>query len=94
LEAKEAYDGARRRTNDAKADPVTSEETYVGARVRVRPGYRKQELWGALGTIEKRWGPPHYAAVEVRLDGGRSELLWRHELEEVREDTFTPLSWK
>jgi hypothetical protein len=72
---------------------VTAEETYVGARVRVRPGYRKPELWGALGTIEKLWGPPHYAAVEVRLDGGRSELLWRHELEEIREDTFTLLSW-
>jgi len=76
---------------------VRSGEARVGARVRLRPGYRKSELWGALGTIAKMWGEPHYSAVEVRLDDGRSELLWRHELEEVREEagnsTFAWLSW-
>jgi hypothetical protein len=76
---------------------VKSEETRVGARVRVRPGYRKPELWGALGTIVKVWGAPHYAAVKVRLDGGRSELLWRHELEEIPEEVqqgvFAHLRW-
>jgi hypothetical protein len=75
---------------------VRSEETRVGTRIRIRSGYRKPELWGALGTIVKVWGAPHYAAVEVRLDGGRSELLWRSELEEVREahqGVFTQLRW-
>jgi hypothetical protein len=66
--------------------------------VGVRPGYRKSGLWGALGTIVKVWGAPHYAVVEVQLDGGRSELLWRHELEEIREEVqqsaFADLRWE
>ncbi len=81
-----------------KGSPIRSEEARVGARVRVRPCYRKSELWGALGTIAKVWGAPHYAVVEVRLDDGRSELLWRHELEEVREEAqqgaFAQLRWR
>jgi uncharacterized protein YcgL (UPF0745 family) len=77
---------------------VKSEEARVGARVRVHPDYRKPELRGVLGTIAKVWGEPHYAAIEVQLDGGRSELLWRHELEEVRQEevhqgVFSRLSW-
>jgi hypothetical protein len=76
---------------------MRSEEARVGARVRVRSGYRKAELWGTHGTIAKVWGSPNYAVVEVRLDGGRSELLWRHELEEIREEAhqglFARLSW-
>jgi hypothetical protein len=35
---------------------VRSEEARIGGRVRVRLGYRKSELWGALGTIAKVWG--------------------------------------
>jgi hypothetical protein len=77
---------------------VRSEEARVGARVRVRPGYRKSELWGTLGTIAKVWGAPHYVVVEVRLDGGGSELLWCHEVEQTREEswesTFAELQWR
>ena len=77
---------------------MKSEEARVGARVRVRPGYRKSGLWGTLGTIAKVWGAPHYVVVEVRLDGGRSELLWCHEVEvtrkERRESTFAELYWE
>jgi hypothetical protein len=76
---------------------VESKEARVGARVRVRPGYRKPQLWDALGTIAKVWGEPYYAAIEVQLDGGRSELLWRHELEEVgrevHQGVFSRLAW-
>jgi hypothetical protein len=72
-------------------------DARVGARVKVGPDYRKRGLRGALGTVEKVWGEPHNAAVEVRLDAGGSELLWRHEVEEIRkelsEDTFVPLRW-
>jgi hypothetical protein len=71
---------------------VRTEEARVGARVKVRPGYRKPQLRGAVGTIAKVWGAPNYAAVEVRFDGGRSELLWRHELEEIREEAEGTLS--
>jgi hypothetical protein len=73
------------------------EEAYPGARVRVRGNYRKPELRGAVGTIVKRWGEPNYAAVEVRFDGGRSHLFWRHELEEIQEEVqegnFAWLRW-
>jgi hypothetical protein len=35
--------------------------------------------------------------VDVRLDDGRSELLWRHEVETIREEVaqglFTSLRW-
>jgi hypothetical protein len=65
---------------------VRTEEVRVGVRVRVRPGYRKPQLRGAVGTIAKMWGSPHYAAVEVRLDSGRAELFWRHDLDEIREE--------
>jgi hypothetical protein len=74
------------------------EEAPLGARVRVHRSYRKPELREAVGTIVKRWGHPNHAAVEVRLDGGRLELLWHHELEEIqeeefREGTFSWLRW-
>ena len=72
-------------------------EARVGTRVRLSPAYRKLGLRGAVGTVEKVWGEPHYAAVEVRLDGGGSELLWRHEVEVIREEigegAFVPLRW-
>jgi hypothetical protein len=63
-------------------------DVHPGAKVRVRASYRKVELRGAVGTIVKRWGSPNYAALEVQFEGGRSELLWRHELEEIREEAF------
>lgn len=76
---------------------MRSAEARVGARVRISPDYRKPGLRRAVGTVEKVWGSPHYAAVEVRLDRGRSELLWCHEVEEVREEAaqgvFAPLRW-
>jgi hypothetical protein len=61
-------------------------EARVGARVKIRPAHRKPGLRGAVGTVEKVWGKHLHAAVEVRLDGGGSELLWSHEVEEIRED--------
>jgi hypothetical protein len=65
--------------------------------VRVSYAYRKPALRGSVGSIKKLWGEPHYAAVEVRLDDGSSELLWRHEVEELREEAtqeaFTSLRW-
>jgi hypothetical protein len=72
-------------------------EVCVGARVKLRPAYWKLEQRGAVGTVEKVWGSPHYTAVQVRLDGGGSELLWHHEVEVIREEigegAFVPLRW-
>ncbi len=87
----------RKQALPQKDDPMRLEDAYPGARVRVRASYRKLELRGAIGTIVKRWGEPDYAAVEVRFDGGRSELFWRHELEKIHErlqgETFAWLRW-
>lgn len=77
---------------------MKSREARVGARVRVSSARRKPGLRGATGTVEKVSGEPHFATVEVRLDGGRSQLLWRHEVEEISEEAarglFTPLRWE
>jgi hypothetical protein len=80
-----------------EVDPMRSREACVGAKVRVSPAYRKPSLRGVVGTVETVWGEPLYAAVEVRLDDGRSELLWRHEVEPIHEEDaqglFTSLRW-
>ena len=54
-----------------------------GVRVRVKNGYRKSDIIGMLGTVQQCWGHPDYAAVDVLLEDGRTELLWFHELDEV-----------
>ena len=76
---------------------MRAQKAHVGARVRIRPDYRKPNLRGAVGTIKKVWGPPQYGAVEVRFEGGTTELLWRHEVEELRKEAgqgaFVSLRW-
>ena len=77
---------------------MKAREARVGTRVRVSSAYRKPGLRRAIGTVEKVWGEPHYAAVEVRLDdGGGAELLWRHEVEVIHEEAaqgiFASLRW-
>ena len=62
---------------------VLSEEARVGKKVRVREGARTRPiLLAPVGTIEKRWGDPGYAAFDVLLDDGTLGLFWHHELEE------------
>ncbi|MDQ4127226.1 MAG: hypothetical protein M3151_04635 [Actinomycetota bacterium] len=60
------------------------QEARTGTVVRVREGYRKTELVGMRGTVQRCWGHPQYAAVDVRLEDGRTELLWFHQLEVVK----------
>jgi hypothetical protein len=33
------------------------------------------------GIIEQCWGSPDYLALDVRLEDGRSELFWFHQLD-------------
>ena len=62
---------------------MLSEEARVGKRVRVREGARRRAALPApAGTIEKRWGDPGHAALDVLLDDGTLGLFWHHELEE------------
>ncbi|MDP8974008.1 MAG: hypothetical protein M3N45_12775 [Actinomycetota bacterium] len=62
---------------------MESYEARPGTAVRVREGFRKPELEGMGGTIERCWGSAHYLALDVRLEDGRSELFWCHQLDAV-----------
>jgi len=62
---------------------VRSEEAQVGKKVRVRESLHRADLKGKEGTIAARWGDPHYVALDVELDDGRSQVFWYHELEEA-----------
>ena len=66
---------------------MESYEACPGTAVRVREDYRRPELEGMGGTIEQCWGSADYLALDVRLEDGRSELFWFHQL-----DTATPAS--
>jgi hypothetical protein len=66
---------------------VRSEEALIGMRVRVHNSLLRTDLRGLEGTIARRWGSPHYVALDVLLENGRSELFWHHELEEIEEVT-------
>lgn len=54
-----------------------------GTRVQVKEGHPKPELVGMFGVIERSWGNPDYAALDVRLEDGHSELFWFHQLDSV-----------
>jgi hypothetical protein len=64
-------------------DPMRSLEASPGMLVRVKADHWKSEFGGMLGVIEESWGSPEYAALDVRLEDGRSELFWFHELDAV-----------
>ena len=64
---------------------MRSEETRIGARVRVGESGLRSELRGLTGRIIGRWGHPEYLALDVRMEDGSSQLFWHHELEEVPE---------
>jgi len=65
-------------------------EAYAARRgtvVRVREGHWKTEFAGMLGTVQACWGLSEYAAVDVRMEDGRSELFWLPNLELVDRTT-------
>jgi hypothetical protein len=38
-----------------------------------------------MGTLSGMWGHPEYPAFDVRMEDGRSQLFWHHELEQIPE---------
>jgi hypothetical protein len=56
-----------------------------GMLVRVKEGHWKPQCGGMIGTVEHKWGHPDYPALDVRLEDGRLELFWFHELDEASE---------
>ena len=60
---------------------MQSHELYAGVVVRVKEGHWKSKFDGMMGVVEHKWGHPAYPALDVRLEDGRLELFWFHELE-------------
>lgn len=61
-------------------------EARRGTVVRVKEGHWKTIFAGMYGTVQACWGNSEYAAVDVLLEDGRSELFWLPNLEVVEED--------
>jgi hypothetical protein len=61
-------------------------EARRGTVVRVRYGHWKADFAGMRGTIQACWGNSEHAAVDVLLEGGRSELFWLSDLAVEDED--------
>ena len=64
---------------------LETQEARTGTTVRAKEGYRKGDLVGMRGTVQKCWGHSDCAAVDVLMEDGRMELLWFHDLDVVRE---------
>jgi hypothetical protein len=62
---------------------MRSEQTQIGAKVRVGYSGRCLEWRGLTGTVSRKWGNPEYLALDVLLEDGRTLLFWHHELEEI-----------
>ena len=64
---------------------MSPEQARIGVRVRVGEYGLRPEWRGLRGRIIGRWGHPEYLALDVRLEDGRSQLFWHHELEDASE---------
>ncbi len=58
-------------------------EARTGVRVRVRDGARHPSFEGMSGTVMRTYRSSDRTALHVRLDDGRWQLLWPHELEDL-----------
>jgi hypothetical protein len=70
-------------TEDLECSLVECREAYPGVAVQVRQGHRKARFEGMVGVIEKSFGSPEYPALDVRLEDGRFELFWFHQLDKL-----------
>ena len=68
---------------------LQSHEAHTGLTVQVKEENWKSRFSGMRGTVEHKWGHPDHPALDVRLEDGRSELFWFHELDKVQEEART-----
>jgi hypothetical protein len=64
---------------------VSPEQARIGVWVKVGESGLLPEWRGMTGRIIVRWGHPEYLALDVRLEDGRSQLFWHHELGDTSE---------
>ena len=62
---------------------LRSHEARTGITVRVKQQHWKSKFGGMRGTVETCFGHPDFVALDVRLDDGRVELFWHHQLEKA-----------
>ncbi len=62
---------------------MSPEQARIGVWVKVGESGLLPEWRGMTGRIIGRWGHPEYLALDVRLEDGRSQLFWHHELEDT-----------
>ena len=54
---------------------MQADEARRGTVIRVIDGHWKSQFAGMRGTVQGLWGQSEYAAVDVLLEDGRSELF-------------------
>lgn len=67
---------------------MESQEALPGTRVKISRDHRKPELRGMVGMILQSYGDPGHAALDVRLEDGRTELFWHYQLEKAERMHF------
>jgi len=67
-----------------KGGIVRSKDVQLGMLVRVSELHRKLDYRGQTGVVQQRYGHVDYAAFDIQFVGGRSELFWHHEFDEVQ----------
>lgn len=60
---------------------MQAHEARPGMTVRVKGEHWKSVYSGMRGTVERRWGHADHPALDVRLEDGRLQLFWFHELD-------------
>lgn len=57
--------------------------TKAGTRVKISDEHMRPDLAGHEGTVERAYRSTGKTALHVRLDDGRWQLLWPHEIERL-----------
>jgi hypothetical protein len=63
---------------------MRSQDVQLGMLVRVSQLHRNVDYRGQTGVVQQRYGNVHYAAFDIQLLDGRSELFWHHEFDEAQ----------
>src|SRR3712207_5980600 len=71
-EGARSLEGRYRITLERGKVNIDSQESRVGAKVKMRQSHGRAALRGLVGTVARRWGSRFYEVLEVHLEDGRS----------------------
>jgi hypothetical protein len=63
---------------------MRSQDVQLGMLVRVSKLHTNLDYQGHTGVVGQRYGHVDYAAFDIQFVGGRSELFWHYEFDEVQ----------